>query len=182
MEPSLTDTLCTRCGLCCDGSLFADVELVGSAEANRLEIMGLDVEDDGGDGSVLQLPCAALSGTRCSIYAHRPRVCRTFECHLLQSVRRGKVSVEDATARIDATLGQIRRVKDLLGPPRAGEARLPLEERCAEALAADARTDPKTQRNHAELAAAMTTVERSIRSTFLGNATPGRAGRPRRKT
>ena len=29
----LTDTLCTRCGLCCDGTLLGDVELTGPAEA-----------------------------------------------------------------------------------------------------------------------------------------------------
>ena len=46
MKPSLTDTLCTRCGLCCDGSLFADVELASRDEASALEVMGLDIEDD----------------------------------------------------------------------------------------------------------------------------------------
>ena len=29
MKPLLTDALCTHCALCCDGTLFADVELVG---------------------------------------------------------------------------------------------------------------------------------------------------------
>ena len=33
METRLTDTLCTRCGLCCDGTLFAEVELAHRAEA-----------------------------------------------------------------------------------------------------------------------------------------------------
>ena len=43
MSPLLTDTLCTNCGLCCDGTLFADVELVGQAEIARLrsELEGL---------------------------------------------------------------------------------------------------------------------------------------------
>ena len=53
MKPSLTDQLCTRCGLCCDGSLFADVELAGSAEAAGLEVMGLEIEEDDTDGAVL---------------------------------------------------------------------------------------------------------------------------------
>ena len=59
MSPSLTDTLCTRCGLCRDGSLFADVELTGPAEATGLEILGLAIDDDA-DGGLLLLPCAAL--------------------------------------------------------------------------------------------------------------------------
>ena len=39
MAQDLTDTLCTRCGLCCDGSLFADVELASPVEAAGLEVM-----------------------------------------------------------------------------------------------------------------------------------------------
>ena len=88
MKPSLTDTLCTRCGLCCDGSLFADVELAGGDEAAALEVMGLEIEegDEDDDGLLLQ-PCGALQGKRCGIYPHRPDCCRTFECQLLQAVK-----------------------------------------------------------------------------------------------
>ena len=89
MKPSLTDTLCTRCGLCCDGSLFGDVELVGPGEATRLEIMGLEIDDNQADGDLLLQPCAALQGRRCGIYAHRPKCCRSFECRLLEDVRSG---------------------------------------------------------------------------------------------
>jgi Fe-S-cluster containining protein len=106
----LTDILCTKCGLCCDGTLFADVELAGAAEAAALEAMGLDVEDaDGGEGALLIQPCAALNGTRCSIYMHRPGCCRTFECRLLQEVKRGNVSVESAQEKIAAVL-KVRRL------------------------------------------------------------------------
>src|SRR2546421_8471618 len=80
-SPSLTDIMCTRCGLCCDGSLFADVELAGADESSALETLGLDVDDAGDDneGALLLLPCGALKGKRCSIYPHRPDCCRTFE-------------------------------------------------------------------------------------------------------
>ena len=87
MTPSLTDALCTQCALCCDGSLFADVELAGRAEATRLEILGLEVEDDEGDArGLLVLPCAALSGKRCSMEViHHEKRCT---CH----TRRKQVS------------------------------------------------------------------------------------------
>jgi hypothetical protein len=63
MKPSLTDTLCTRCGLCCDGSLFADVELANGDEASALEVMGLEIEDaDEDDSGLLVQPCGALQG------------------------------------------------------------------------------------------------------------------------
>src|SRR5438445_3020392 len=115
MKPSLTDTLCTRCGLCCDGSLFADVELASSDEASALEVMGLEIEDDDeDDGGLLLQPCAALKGKRCSIYPHRPDCCRTFECRLLQQVRRGAVSVERARQKIAEALKRVERVKELI--------------------------------------------------------------------
>ena len=98
MAQDLTDTLCTRCGLCCDGTLFADVELVGQAEIARLEIMGMEVENEDRNTGLLSQPCAALRGTRCGIYAHRPKCCRVFECHLLQNTQRGAVTVERAMA------------------------------------------------------------------------------------
>ena len=98
MTRNLADTLCTSCGLCCDGTLFADVELVGQAEAARLEIMGLELDDGETNAGLLSQPCAALQGGRCGIYAYRPKCCRVFECHLLQNAQRGAVTAERAAA------------------------------------------------------------------------------------
>ena len=172
MKPSLTDTLCTRCGLCCDGSLFADVELAGRAEATRLEAMGMEVEDDDRSGAQLLQPCVALQDRRCSIYEHRPECCRTFECRLLQDVRRGAVGVEPAKEKIAEALKRIGRVKDLLAQLGQLDERLPLGESCAEALAKDTDADPEENRKRAELEAAMSAVEGLIRKTFLADARP----------
>jgi Fe-S-cluster containining protein len=165
MKPNLTDVLCTRCGLCCDGSLFADVELGGRAEATRLEAMGLAIEDEDGNRPLLLQPCAALQGRRCGIYAHRPGCCRTFECRLLQDVRRGAVGVERALEQIAEALGKLGRVKELMAG--RGDARLPLAERVAEALAAEVGASPDAKRRQAELEIAMADVEHVIRRTFL---------------
>src|SRR4029077_11989451 len=136
MKVSLTDTLCTRCGLCCDGSLFADVELASRDEASALEVIGLDIEDDDEvDGALLVQPCRALKGKRCSIYPHRPDCCRTFECRLLQEVRRGSVGIAEAQARIAEALERIGRVKELVVQLGQRNGGLPLKERCGEALA-----------------------------------------------
>ena len=163
----LTDTLCTRCGLCCDGTLLGDVELTGPAEAARLELLGLDVDTDDGDAEVLPLPCAALRGTCCSIYPRRPRSCRAFECRLLQNARRGTVTVHDALARISDARAQVQHVKALLTTATARPARLPLAERVADAIAVSAGTAPRAARASAELEAAMTVLTRTIRTTFL---------------
>jgi Fe-S-cluster containining protein len=168
MKPSLTDALCTRCGLCCDGSLFADVELASRAEATRLEVMGLEIEDDDTKGALLLQPCRALQGKRCGIYAHRPKCCRTFECRLLQDVRRGTAGVEEARRQIAEALTLIGQVKARMAHlgPRGGH--LPLGERCAEALARDPSPVPRVKRRRAELESAMSAVEELLRKTFLG--------------
>ena len=165
--PSLTDTLCTRCGLCCDGTLFADVELAGRAESASLEVLGLEVEDDDPGRALLIQPCLALQGKRCSIYAHRPQCCRTFECRLLHDVRRGAVSVERAEEHISDALNRIARVEALLIQLGQPKRRLPLKERCDEALAAEHSGGLSVDRKRAELEAAMSAVERLIRTIFL---------------
>jgi len=174
MEPSLTDTLCTRCALCCDGSLFADVELAGRAEATRLEVMGLEIEDDDA-GGLLSLPCRGLEGRRCGIYPHRPECCRTFECRLLQDVRRGAVRVERAGEKIAEALERIGRVRSLMAQLGYRTGRLPLRESCAEALARKPNADPEVNRKRAQMEAEMSAVEELIRTTFLGGAGPSNA-------
>ena len=171
MKPSPTDTLCTRCGLCCDGSLFADVELANRDEALALEVMGLEVEDaDEEGGGLLVQPCRALKGKRCSIYPHRPDCCRTFECRLLQQVRRGTVGVARAKEKIAEVLQRIECVKELVVQLGPGNEQLPLKERSAEAveLSENRAADPKINRKRTELKAAMDAVERLIQETFLG--------------
>lgn len=164
----LTDTLCTRCGLCCDGTLFGDVELSGRREAARLEALGLDVDADDADVELLALPCAGLRKTRCSVYAHRPQCCRTFECRLLQQTERGAVTVADALASVAKARGQVTRVKTLLAAaePRRGVS-LPLAERVANALAAVTNTSRATVRRRSALTAAMAALTRTIKTTFL---------------
>lgn len=115
MKASLISSLCRQCGLCCDGSLFADVELASGEEASVMEAMGLDIEDADGDaGPLLLQPCAALKGRQCSIYAYRPDCCRSFECRLLQQVRRGTMSVRRARETIAETRKEIRRTGAIL--------------------------------------------------------------------
>ena len=168
MDPSLTSILCTQCGLCCDGSLFADVELASRAEATSLEIMGLVVDDDDANVALLPQPCAALRGRRCGIYAQRPKCCRTFECRLLQDVRRGAVSLEGALEQVAEASRQIGRTKQLMVQLGQRDRRLALEELCAEALSREGASEPDVDRVRAELAVAMSGLQKLIRKTFLG--------------
>jgi Fe-S-cluster containining protein len=167
---SLTDTLCTRCGLCCDGSLFADVELAGRDEASSLELLGLEIEDgDGEHRGLLIQPCRALKGTRCSVYAHRPDCCRTFECKLLQETRLGLVSVAAAREMVADALERRARIHDLIAALGQDDEGLPLEERCVETLAARD-SDPKRLALRGELKRALRAFENLIETTFLGRS------------
>jgi hypothetical protein len=167
MEPGLTDTLCTRCGLCCDGSLFADVELAGRAEATRLEVLGLEIDDEDPKGALLSQPCRALRGRRCSIYPHRPGSCRTFECGLLQKVRHGTVGAERAGERIAETLKRIDRARKRMARLGRHDGRLPLGENCAGMIARDPHPVPQVNRERASLETEMSALEESLRQTFL---------------
>ena len=62
---------------------------------------------------------------------------------------------------------RIERVKELVVQLGTGTERLPLKERCVEALALSQAADPGMNRKRAELQAAMTSVERLIQATFL---------------
>ena len=169
MTRLLTDSLCTNCGLCCDGTLFADVELAGQDELARLEILGMDVENEGKNLGLLSQPCAALRGTRCGIYAHRPKCCRVFECRLLQDTQRGEIPFEEALHEVASVHEQIRGVRDLLGRLGNRDEDLPIKERCAETLSAADRAAPDKTKDLADLDAAMTTLEDTIWNKFLGS-------------
>ncbi len=127
MKPSLTDELCTICGLCCDGSLLDDVELKSDGEASGLELMGLQIDWD--NDPALPLPCRALNGKLCRIYENRPNTCRRFECKLLQRTKRGEVSVDEAKAVIVKTQKQAASVKRIFAEIEGGEGEGSLRER-----------------------------------------------------
>ena len=169
MAQELTDTLCTRCGLCCDGTLFADVELAGRAEAARLEVLGLEIEDDDTPAPLLVQPCAALRGRKCGIYEHRPGCCRTFECRLLQDARRGAVSTDSALATISEALELVRSAKATLLVLGERDARLPIAERASQEIAEGAPSGRLPMRRK-ELAATMSRLSSLVRKSFLRGA------------
>jgi Fe-S-cluster containining protein len=157
---SLTDALCTECGLCCDGSLFSDVELSGAKEISGLEALGVNIEDgDLSAAALLLQPCSALQSRRCSIYAHRPKCCRTFECRLLKDVQRGAMSCENARQTIAAVTRELRTFRELLGPNHSD---LPLKEQYLEVIDSIAERKKAT-----ELMRRMRILEETIKNTFL---------------
>lgn len=127
--PSVAEKLCLTCGLCCNGVIFADVQLQRGDDAARLKTLGLRLLSLPGPPKpqtspardqrpVLQKkfnqPCAAFDGCRCRIYEDRPKYCRAFDCALLKSVNRGEVEPSDALSLIEKARCRAEKVRQLL--------------------------------------------------------------------
>lgn len=113
-------SLCTACGLCCNGSLFARAML---GPEDTLERFGnlLPYREPAGRGFFPQ-PCGALCGTRCSIYAERPSVCRGFHCKLLKMVDRDPARLSAAKQTVATTIGLLDQLTHLLVAAGYGDA------------------------------------------------------------
>ncbi len=129
----LTDTLCTSCGLCCDGVLFTSVICPTATEALRMEGLGSPVEMKKGLASFTQ-PCNHLGGTRCSVYADRPGRCRSFECKVLLSVRAGDNTVEQAETIIAETKAAADQLRSQLAELGNTETGIALAYRCDQVM------------------------------------------------
>ena len=106
--------LCPQCGLCCNGVLFADVELQKGDDAGRLAELGLSLKKKGRQQAFVQ-PCGCFDGTLCRIYADRPEHCQTFECGLLKRVQAGGMETEAALEKIAGARRLAETVRQLLG-------------------------------------------------------------------
>src|SRR5271170_4644277 len=106
--------LCPNCGLCCNGVLFADVELRAGDDAERLRQLGLTLEKKGQGRLAFAQPCACFDGKFCGIYADRPKRCRTFECGLLKKVQSGEMTATAALKKISETKILAEKVRGLL--------------------------------------------------------------------
>lgn len=127
------NSLCRRCGLCCDGSLFADV-ILGRDELNPIEqAIGYEARND---RIYLQQPCLALCNGDCQIYSHRPDGCRTFECQLLKEVKAGQLTTPAALEKIKRIKERIEKIKQLLEDLDYADRSFPLSYQCESALSA----------------------------------------------
>lgn len=130
------EELCLGCGMCCNGVIFADVQLRSGEDRKHFETLGLEFvsgRESPAAASPAQAPralrgaknqpkfaqpCRALDGCRCRIYPERPRYCREFECLLFKNVKDGRLAtaaalriIQDARERAD----KVRNLLQLLG-------------------------------------------------------------------
>ncbi len=127
------DQLCPKCGLCCNGVLFADVRLQKNDDARRLTKLGLSVKGKAGRPAFSQ-PCSCFDGTLCRIYAERPGYCRAFECGLLKRVQAGEMNADDALRKIAAAQRLAEKVRQLLRRLGDHDEQSPLTRRYARVM------------------------------------------------
>ena len=120
--------ICTRCGMCCNGGLFADGKLEAKDSPERLARLGMNIEEFEDETFFLQ-PCSAFDGCRCKIYNDRPTMCREFQCGVLQQVLAGKMEEPAAFSLIAEALECVSEVKRLLTACGENSWDLPLMDR-----------------------------------------------------
>lgn len=175
---SLPEKLCLTCGLCCDGTLFRDVELQPGDDAAKLRVLGLPVKagrrsEESSEHKFPQ-PCSALcSDLKCRVYGDRPIRCRQFECALFKSVAATQTEFSAALKVIRQTRMQADEVRRLLrelgdtGERIALVKRFKRVKRKLEAgdLPADLDTETAYDR-FAELSLAVHSLDMRLRSKF----------------
>jgi Fe-S-cluster containining protein len=130
------DQLCPNCGLCCDSTLFADVELRTGDDAKRLKKLGLTIEKKTPTKPAFAQPCACFDGKLCRIYNDRPKRCRLFECGLLKRIEGGELTAGAALKKISAAKKRAGEVRDILRSLGQRDERMALTHRYSEVMAA----------------------------------------------
>lgn len=94
-EPVEEQSICIRCGFCCDGTLFFHAHLNPGERGHLPEkIEKNSFSKEGKD--YFKLPCQYFSG-KCTIYdRERAYVCGSYRCQLLKDFADGKIIVPDA--------------------------------------------------------------------------------------
>lgn len=128
------DQLCPNCGLCCDGTLFADVELRSGDDPKRLAALGLSLKKKGRVKVAFTQPCACFDGRLCKIYSDRPKRCRMFECGLLKKVNAGEMKASEALKKIAKAKVLVKKLGHSLGSFEGDDAGAALSERYATAM------------------------------------------------
>lgn len=111
------NALCLECGLCCNGVIFADVQLQPGDNPALLQTLGLSLLPNRRlkiKDQKFQQPCSAYDGCRCRIYVDRPEYCRDFECLVLKSVKAGRAKTAAARRLIRTARRRAETVDQLL--------------------------------------------------------------------
>jgi len=151
LEDELT-LLCGVCGACCDGTLFAWVDLeVGERTRRPPRRLPLVRE-----GTGMVQPCEHHGDDGCSIYADRPAACRSYRCALYDAHRDEQGAIEPRIERVEKLRAVAARVRAVVaGPSDRDRGLWELLERQARDDAAWLQRSPELALDVAELALRM---------------------------
>jgi Fe-S-cluster containining protein len=170
MSPNMNavEQLCPNCGLCCDSTLFADVELRAGDDPARLAKLGLALHQKTKTRLAFSQPCAAFDGRLCRIYGDRPGRCRLFECGLLKKVGAGEMTAAAALDKIAGAKREAEKVRELLRLLGQREETMALTHRYMAAMSApvDLADDAGAER-HGELMLAVNDLMTLLQRDFL---------------
>jgi hypothetical protein len=160
--------LCPNCGLCCDSTLFADVELRAGDDAGRLAELGLPLIKKGSKLAFAQ-PCACFDGKLCRIYDDRPKRCQFFECGLLKKVGAGELSAGAALKKISEAKVLVKKVRRLLRSLGGDDERLALAKRYSQVMSApvDLSASEDDSESRGELMLAVSDLMQILQRDFL---------------
>ena len=160
--------LCPNCGLCCNGVLFADVELQKGDNPGRLIDLGMVLKKKGMKRAFAQ-PCHCFDGKLCRIYADRPNRCATFECGLLKRVQSGAMTAPDALKRIADAKKLVEKVRRLLRRLGDNDEQLSLTKRYSRMMAKpiDLAADEDSGEARGELMLAVNDLMHVLQREFL---------------
>ncbi len=162
------EQLCPNCGLCCDSTLFADVELRAGDDARRLQELGLTLAKKGKSKLAFSQPCACFDGRLCEIYHDRPKRCSLFECGLLKRVAKGEMTTKAALAKISDAKKRAEQVRELLRSLGSRDERMPLAHRYAAAISAPVNlADEQNAARHGELMLTVNDLMTVLQRDFL---------------
>jgi Fe-S-cluster containining protein len=163
------EQLCPNCGLCCDSTLFADVELRPADIPERLEKLGLEIWQKTRAKLAFAQPCACFDGKLCKIYGDRPTRCRLFECGLLKRVERGEMTAGVALKKIREAKVKAENVRGLLRESGQKDEKMALTHRYAEAMSAPVDlSDEANADRHGKLMLAVSDLMQLLERDFLG--------------
>lgn len=118
--------------MCCNGVLFADVELKKGDSNLALQQAGIQLRAKTRRLTFLDQPCSALGATgSCTAYTVRPQMCRSFECRLLERTIAGEISDLEALKLIKSVRKLVAEAESLLNQLGDNEIHRPLSRRYA---------------------------------------------------
>jgi hypothetical protein len=158
--------LCNNCGLCCDGHVFATVD-VEKSSVSPLKNAGFELNEDSNGGTYFSQPCIAHEGNRCVVYNIRPENCKQFQCILLKNYLAGYIEFDDALSIVQncrksiCELDRDELYKNATDSPIVSDNLLALNR-----LIEDAETDTESRKAYAIRAIRAFVVHQTIRTHF----------------